>query len=281
MAELILSHFQAGPLLQARKEGHAHTNVSPDLGLTSVEVILNFEGAVFPKNEVVDWTIIEEVARSETGCFRIVAGEIEKVTAFSEYTNRVYSLYPTSSAPTMLISGLPMHRIKGTNPYKDTLEKVRAIKPLVGKVLDTATGLGYTAIQASYSAEKVVTIELDPIVLEIARLNPWSQGLFIDPKIDQRIGDSFDVIEDMDDETFTCIVHDPPVFSLAGHLYSTDFYRELYRVLRHKGRLFHYIGNPKSKSGGNMTRGVIERMKKAGFERVKRVERAFGVVASK
>ena len=68
-------------------------------------------------------------------------------------------------APTILISGTPMHRIKGSNPHQDTLTKIRAITPLSGRVLDTATGLGYTACQASRLAGRVVTIELDPAVV--------------------------------------------------------------------------------------------------------------------
>jgi predicted methyltransferase len=65
----------------------------------------------------------------------------------------------------------------------------------VGQVLDTATGLGYTAIEAAKTAAHVTTIELDPTALEVARCNPWSQALFDNPKIMQRIGDSFDVAE--------------------------------------------------------------------------------------
>ena len=56
-------------------------------------------------------------------------------------------------------------------------------------------------------------------------------------------------------EVFTRVIHDPPVISLAGDLYSTDFYRELLRVMRNQARLFHYIGDPQSKSGRNTTGG--------------------------
>jgi predicted methyltransferase len=188
---------------------------------------------------------------------------------------------PTARAPTMLISGIPMHRIKGTDPQRDTLEKVKAVKPVAGRVLDTATGLGYTAIEVARTADSVVTVELDPAALQVARVNPWSQALFENPVITQRIGDSYDVVEEFDDETFTRIVHDPPVFSLAGHLYSGAFYAELYRVLERGGRLFHYVGDPQSKSGRNTTRGVMRRLQDAGFSRVRRRPRAFGVLAIK
>ncbi|MEJ2749470.1 MAG: hypothetical protein P8183_16435 [Anaerolineae bacterium] len=115
----------------------------------------------------------------------------------------------------------------------------------------------------------------------MCRNNPWSQALFDNPQISRRIGDAYDEVQELADERFSRIIHDPPMFSLAGHLYSTDFYRELYRILTPKGRLFHYIGNPDSKSGGNVTRGVVRRLQEAGFRRVKPRPQAFGVVAYK
>jgi predicted methyltransferase len=126
----------------------------------------------------------------------------------------------------MLVSGIPMHRIKDTDPHQDTLEKIRAIKPVVGQVLDTATGLGYTAIEASRTAERVTTIELDTAALKVCQLNPWSQELLNNPKITQLIGDSYDVVSEMEAGSFSRVIHDPPVLSLAGDLYS-EFYKEL------------------------------------------------------
>lgn len=278
---IVLSHFQTQPLLQARQAGQHRAEVSPDLGLTTVEVVIEPEGVCFPNGQSLRWDAIEETSASENNCFVIEDGEPRKIQVFSEFTNLLYSLMPTRTAPTMLVSGIPMHRIKETDPHRDTLEKIKTVKPVVGHVLDTATGLGYTAIEAAKTAGHIVTIELDPTALEIARLNPWSRALFENPKIAQRIGDSYDVVEEFDDQTFTRIIHDPPAFSLAGHLYSGEFYVELQRVLRRSGRLFHYVGNPESKSGGSITRGVIRRLQEAGFSRVERRPRAFGVVAFK
>jgi len=174
-----------------------------------------------------------------------------------------------------------MHRIKGIDPHLDTLKKVRTIGPITGRVLDTCTGLGYTAIEAAKTADQVTTIELDPTVLEVARLNPWSRQLFDDPKIQQVVGDSFDEIESFEDGVFSRIIHDPPTFSLAGDLYSGEFYRHLFRVVKRKGRVFHYIGDLESRSGRNVTRGVVRRLQEAGFSRVVRKPAAFGLVAYK
>ena len=92
----------------------------------------------------------------------------------------------------MLISGLPMHRIKGTNPLAGHAGQDQSHCADHGRVLDTCTGLGYTAIEAAKTAEHVITIELDPTAQEMARCNPWSRSLFDNPKISQIIGDAFD-----------------------------------------------------------------------------------------
>ena len=55
----------------------------------------------------------------------------------------------------------------------------------------------------------------------------------------------------------------------------------MYRVLRVSGRVFHYIGDPQSRSGRNVTRGVVRRLQESGFNRVKSYPQAFGVVAYK
>ena len=42
--------------------------------------------------------------------------------------------------------------------------------------------------------------------------------------------------------------YDETAFSLAGDLYSLAFYQQAFRVLKHHGRIFHYIGDPESRS---------------------------------
>lgn len=286
MDAIVLSHYQIKPILARWKtvdKGEEPTvRLSPDLGLSLIMVRLAPHGILFPDGALLSWEDAASIADNENNCFLLDQdGTPTKIMNFSEETNRVYSLMPTEGAPTMLISGIPMHRIKDTDPYQDTLEKIKTLGPLVGQVLDTATGLGYTAIEAAKSADQVTTIELDLSALEIARQNPWSRDLFNNPQIEQRIGDSANEIAAFEDARFDRILHDPPAFSLAGQLYSRTFYEELYRVLAPKGRLFHYVGNPDSPSGGNVTRGVIRRLGEAGFSQVKRRPEAFGLVASK
>lgn len=276
----ILSTYQARPLLAYKAGKPQNVRISLDLGLSEVEVSVSPAGVRLPDGDL-SWQIIDDIAEDEVACYAIEDGESRKIQFFSETFSRLYSLMPTARAPTMLVSGIPMHRIKGTDPHEDTLTKIKAVKPLFGVILDTATGLGYTAIEAAKSASMVITIEFDPTVLELCRYNPWSKELFDNPKIEQRIGDVYDEIETFSDEYFSHIIHDPPVISLAGHLYSGDFYRELYRVLKPRGRLFHYIGDPRGKSGKSVTRGVMNRLRQAGFKRIVAKPRAFGLVAFK
>ena len=278
---MIFSHIQTKPLLALRGGKIQTVMISADLNRTTQPLQLDSDGLHLPDDTLLNWAQIKKISKSENNCFEAFDGEIEKVTAFSEETNRYYSLYPTKSAPTMLVAGFPMHRIKNTNPHHDTLEKIKAIKPVVGNCLDTCTGLGYTAIQMGLSAEKVTTIELDPGAQEICRANPWSRDLFENPKINQLIGDCYDLIPTFGKGEFGRIIHDPPTFSLGGHLYSRDFYAELHRILNRDGKLFHYIGDPDSRSGRNTTRGVIERLTAVGFKRITRRPRAFGVLARK
>ncbi len=278
---VVLSCFHTGPLLQAREQGLDRAFASLDLGLTSCEVGLSAEGVILPGRGTLPWEEVEAVAGDELACFEVQDAQAIPIRCFSEELNRFYSLMPTRGAPTLLVSGIPMHRIQGTDPQRDTRAKVQTIAPLVGRVLDTCTGLGYTAIQAARTAEQVVTIELDPLVLEVARLNPWSAGLFGDARIVQVVGDAYDVVAGLEDGRFSRIVHDPPMFSLAGDLYSGAFYRELWRVLRRGGRLFHYIGDLDSRSGHGVARGVVRRLQEAGFSQVNRKPAAFGVVAYK
>jgi predicted methyltransferase len=226
---------------------------------------------------------LELIDQSARNCFTIEADGPQKIQIFSDADHKLYSLMPTQGAPTLLVSGISMHRIKGVDPRGDAISKVKSLAPIAGKVLDTATGLGYTAIAAAKTADHVTTIEVSPTTLEIARLNPWSHRLFNNPKITQIIGDSCEEVALFETGQFTRIIHDPPSFSMAGELYSGEFYQELFRVMQRRGRLYHYIGDLDSPSGRNnaIARGVIRRLSEVGFSRVVRQSHAFGLVAYK
>lgn len=254
---------------------------SLDLGRSSVEVTLTVNGLLLPDGQELGWAALEKIKSDENKCFTIEEGAIRPIIVHSPTTNWVRTLYPTAAAPTTLVAGFLMHRIKDIDPLQDTRRKIAAIAPIIGAVLDTATGLGYTAIEAAHTASHVTTIELDPGALEIARLNPWSQPLFDNPKVTQIIGDTAEIIQQFADGEFNRILHDPPTFSLGGDLYSAAFYAQLYRVLGRGGRLFHYIGDLSSSYGSRTVKGVVRRLQDAGFSRVVRKDEAFGLVATK
>jgi len=276
---MVLSHIQARALLAARAVGATSTEATPDLGLTRTQVGLEEVGVAWG-GVLTSWETLERIVRDENGVFVVEDGGARRVQAYSDLTDRAVSLYPTAGAPTMLVAGFPMHRIKDTDPWRDTQAKIKASAP-TGRVLDTCTGLGYTAILAAEIAEHVTTVELDPACQEVARANPWSARLFDHPRITQLIGDIGELIATLPEAGFNRIIHDPPTFSLAGELYSGEFYRACWRVLRPGGRLFHYIGDPESRSGAQVTRGVVRRLQEAGFSRVQPAPAAFGVTASR
>lgn len=278
---IVLSHYQAREILAALRRGEGSVLSSVDLNLSRTTLALQDGAVLFSDGTSLDAPTLEAIADDENSCVRVEEDGAYKIETYSEETGRYYSLYPTESAPTMLISGIPMHRIKGTDPHQDTLAKVRAAAPMRGDVLDTCTGLGYTALEAARMAARVTTIDLDGAVHRIIRQNPWSWRLFETSNVTPLLGDSGELLPTLPDTSFDVILHDPPMFNLAGELYALGFYRELHRVLRPRGRLFHYVGNPESKSGGVITRGVVRRLQEAGFSRVTPRPDAFGVAASR
>ena len=254
--------------------------ISTDLGMTTSLTKRTAKGWSLTDGTCLTLDQVSEINDDENSCYLLDDEGLHKAEKFSTFTNRYYSLMPTPRAPTMLISGIPMHRIKGTTPDKDTDWKIKALGKPYGKILDTATGLGYTAIQAARTAAQVTTVEFDPAVIALCRINPWSQELFSNPRITQVIADSADIAMMFAPGSLNAIIHDPPMFNLAGHLYSGALYGIFYDILKQSGRLFHYIGNPDSRMGASVGRGVVKRLRQAGFS-VTPKPKAFGVLAQK
>lgn len=255
--------------------------INLDLGKTGKKhhLIVGENKVVFPDGSEVEKEILERIARDDGTVYFVKGGRVFKAAIVGR---GFYKLVPTIP-PTIEINGIRMHRTKDITPLEDTLNKVNTIKPKEGEmILDTCMGLGYTAIESAKRGAFVITIEKDPNVIELAKLNPWSHEVFHSQKIQIIQGDVFEIIKRFKNETFDAIIHDPPRFSLAGELYGERFYSELFRVLKRGGRLFHYVGTPGKKyRRKDLQRGVMERLRKVGFKNVKRVEEALGVVAWK
>ena len=152
----------------------------------------------------------------------------------------------------------------------------------VDVVFDTCLGLGYTALEASKFAQHIVTCEISQAVLSLAKWNPWSNGLFENEKIDIFEADSSEKINEFETGSFSVIIHDPPRLTTAESLYSLIFYKELYRVLKKGGRLFHYVGSLGSKNKGrSIEKEVAKRLESAGFKQIKYNRKLQGLFAQK
>lgn len=116
-------------------------------------------------------------------------------------------------------------------------------------------------------------------MVEMQRANPWSAALFSSPKIRRVLGDATELLPAVAAASFDAVLHDPPTAAMSGELYSEAFYRELARILRPGGALFHYIGDPTSQASGKLFRGVAARLRDAGFDAVRTNRDAFGITA--
>ena len=115
----------------------------------------------------------------------------------------------------------------------------------------------------------------------MASLNPWSRGLSSD-RITVIHGDAVGVVHDLYEEAFHRIIHDPPRLTpRTGDLYSLELYKRLYKLLKPRGILFHYTGEPGRKRKLNIPGSVSSRLKKAGFQVVGYNKKAGGIIARK
>lgn len=240
------------------------SEVSLDLGFSVSKVTLDSDELILPGGVSIKLFNLLKAQDRENAVFFPKDGELFLVAISSSH---LFKLLPTDDAPTMEIDGVRMHRTKDTTPLQDTKKKLDVLGLHGGRVLDTCTGLGYTASAAAHrSTEVVVTIELESSVLKICEMNPWSQGLY-NKKVNQILGDSFYVLDAFPKAFFNWIIHDPPRLTLAGHLYSGAFYEKLYRVLVDGGKLLHYTGEPGSRHRGiNLQKGIKIRLRNAGFK---------------
>jgi uncharacterized protein len=184
----------------------------------------------------------------------------------ARFSGSLIKLVPTQwGPPTFEIDGIKMLPTAKVSPYADAQLKVDWIQPRGKRVLDTCAGLGYFAAWClSGGATQVLSWEKNPDVVWLRSLNPWSPA----PGEVLRLieGDVSREIAALPEDSMDAILHDPPRFAIAGELYSQEFYDQLHRVLKRKGRLFHYTGTPnKLTSGRDVPREVATRLQRAGF----------------
>ncbi|MCD6503262.1 MAG: methyltransferase domain-containing protein [Euryarchaeota archaeon] len=252
--------------------------VSLDLNISKTIVRKVGDKYYLPNGDAIEKEDLEYIAKRKGHVFMYEDGIFYDLVVREP---SFYKLVPTEKAPTVEINGIRMHRTKDLDPWEDAKRKVSQIK-VRGTVLDTCMGLGYTAIWArKLGASTVISVEKDENIIFLASLNPWSSEVFNDPNINVIKGDVFYVVQYIRDETIDAIIHDPPRISLAGELYSAEFYRELYRILKPGGFLYHYVGRPGARyRGKNYIRGVMLRLSRSGFI-VRKTEDGTGVIARK
>jgi uncharacterized protein len=190
----------------------------------------------------------------------------ESFEPVKRFSGALFKLVPTDwGPPTFEIDGIKMLPTSKVSPYADAEKKVKLVQPQGRMILDTCGGLGYFAAWClALGAARVISFEKSADVIWLRSLNPWS------PVADERLtftqGDIVTHLERMADRSVDAILHDPPRFGTAGELYSQAFYDQLARVMRSRGKLFHYTGTPnKLTTGRDVPNEVARRLRHAGF----------------
>jgi len=268
----LLLHTHAIELCRARDEGAAHWTGSFDLGRSDERADLardhwQWRGQRFPYPP----PLKERAIHYWDG---------ETFAPAARYSGALIKLVPTAwGVPTFEIDGIKMLPTAKASPLDDARRKIALLAPAGKRLLDTCGGLGYFAACAlDAGVARIDSFEKNPDVLWLRTLNPWSPDPQVTAgRLQLHHADIARALPGLADASFDAIAHDPPRFSIAGELYALDFYRQLARVLRRGGRMFHYTGTPNQVSRGrDLPREVAARLQQAGF----RSERALdGVLA--
>ena len=252
-------------LVAARDAGASSLECSLDLGLSSTCVDI----------EPLAWNWDRQRFPYIAGCkdrsvYHWNGASFEPI---SRYGIALIKLVPTPwGPPTFEIDGIKMLPTRGVSPYDDAGHKVALIEPRGKVILDTCAGLGYFAAWCLRGgAARVHSFEKNPDVLWLRTQNPWSPD---SPWSHEQRGaltliqaDITMAIRDFPAASFDAVLHDPPRFGIAGELYSQEFYDQIARVLKRRGRLFHYVGAPNKLSRGrDLQREVSRRLQRTGFE---------------
>jgi uncharacterized protein len=251
-------------LLAAQAAGASTVECSLDLGRSTTAVAVDgagwiWDGRRFP---------FLDVCKDRTIYYWAGAG----FQPVARFTTSLIKLVPTEwGPPTFEIDGIKMLPTARVSPFEDAERKVGLIQPRGKVILDTCGGLGYFAAWCLRGqAAHVRSYERNPDVIWLRSLNPWSPdspwSREMGSALTLTVADIAERITTLPSESVDAILHDPPRFGIAGELYSQAFYGHLARVLRRRGKLFHYTGTPnKQASGRNLPNEVATRLRRAGF----------------
>jgi len=244
----LLTLIQHDALLSARAQGLTSIDCTLDLDRSRTTVSIGASHWSWQGN---DYPYLE---RCKDRTIYYWTGE--DFAPVQRYGNALIKLIPTPwGAPTFEIDGIKML----------PTAQVDLIAPPGKRVLDTCGGLGYFAdCCLKAGAREVHSFEKNADVLWLRGINPWSPR--VGDGLDLRHADISLALPQLADGAFDAVLHDPPRFGIAGELYSEDFYRQLARVLRPGGGLFHYTGSPnKLTSGRDVPKEVSLRLRRVGF----------------
>ena len=247
-------------LLAARAAGQTTLDCSLDLDRTRSAVQLK---AVGWTSEGIDYPDLN-VCKERT-IYHWAGESFQPVARFS---TGLIKLVPTDwGPPTFEIDGIKMLPTAQVSPYADAERKVGLVQPQGKVVLDTCGGLGYFAAWCLHGgAARVQSFEKNADVIWLRSLNPWSPDHLADNALTLTHGDISEEIATLASQSIDAVLHDPPRFGIAGELYSQAFYNELARVIKPRGRMFHYTGSPnKLTSRRDVPNEVATRLQRAGF----------------
>lgn len=272
--KIFLDAYTADVLLRAIETRSDFVEVSLDLGLSTTSVSL--------KEQSWDIESLTKVSENRDSVYFIDGGEFYQAAVSTDHYYRLFRS-EGSTVPALMIDGVLMHRIKDVHPWQDAKMKANLCARKGFKMLEICTGLGYSTIAClGKDIQSITTIEKDENVIKLAQINPWSRKLFSDNRVQLINGDAISEIKKLNRNQFNAVLHDPPRFSMGSELYALDFYQEIYRVLKQKGILYHYVGNPGSRyKKKDIPKGVMKRLREAGFQDVTKREETLGVTARK
>jgi predicted methyltransferase len=254
----LLTLHEIEKLRSARKAGASTLECSLDLQRSTSAVAIGpqdwtWQGRRFPYLE----------RAKERTVYHWCDGGFRPVARFS---SSLIKLVPTPwGAPTFEIDGIKMLPSSRISPYEDAGRKVALIRPQGKVILDTCGGLGYFAAWclAGHAAE-VQSYEINADVIWLRTLNPWSPAPAAALTLTRM--DVVLALGTLPGGSVDAVLHDPPRFGIAGELYSQNFYDHLARVLKRRGKLFHYTGDPNRASAGrDLPNEVAKRLRIAGF----------------
>jgi predicted methyltransferase len=245
-------------LRAAARAGSGALECSLDLGRTATSVAVDAEGWSWQGRR---FPYLES-CKDRT----IYFWDGEAFQPAARFTTALIKLVPTKwGPPTFEINGIKMLPTARGSPYADAERKVDLVQPRGKVILDTCGGLGYFADWCLRGgAQQVLSYEKSADVIWLRNLNPWSPRPGGALTVIQ--GDIAEQLGALADASVDAVLHDPPRFGTAGELYSQEFYGQLYRVMRRRGRMFHYTGSPnKLTSGRDVPNEVLKRLRRAGF----------------